>query len=198
MRILILFCHPSQDSFVAHILTVLTDKLKSAGHECLVRDLYADRFDPVLTPREWANYEKAGARDLSLKSYTSDLSWCEGILLIFPTWWYGMPAVLKGYFDRVWAPGTAFGFGEDRTIDTTTLRHVTRFVIVTAYGSPWWWIKICLRDPVRMAVQKGLRRLFNPKCRTGWFAFYNIDRSTQSARAKFLHRVTEGMSIYET
>jgi NAD(P)H dehydrogenase (quinone) len=198
MRILILFCHPSQHSFVAHIFSVLTDKLKSAGHDCLVRNLYADRFEPVLTPEEWAEYELGGVRDLRVKSYASDLSWCEGILLIFPTWWYGMPAMLKGYFDRVWIPGTAFGFGEDRTIDTTVLRHITRFVVVTTYGSPWWWIRIWLRDPVRMAVQKGLRRLFSPRCRVSWFALYNMDKSTESARVKFLQRVTESMKVFET
>ena len=198
MHILILFCHPSQDSFSAHVLSSVRDKLTSAGHNCVVRDLYADQFDPVLTLGEWTEYEKAGVQDLGLKPYVSDLSRCEGLLLIFPTWWYGMPAMLKGYFDRVWIPGTAFGFGEDRAIDTTALRHITRFVVVTTYGSPWWWIKIWLRDPVRMAVQKGLRRLFSQKCRVKWFAFYNMDNSNQFERAKFLRRVMDGMTVFDS
>jgi len=108
-----------------------------------------------------------------------------------------MPAMLKGYFDRVWIPGAAFEFAADRTIDTRALRHITRFVVVTTYGSPWWWIKIWLRDPVRMAIQKGLRRLFSPACRVEWFAFYNMDKSSQSARVKFLNRVADGMKVFD-
>ena len=197
MRILVVFCHPSHDSFNAHLLVRATESLNSAGHDCLVRDLYADRFDPVVTLDEWTKYEQAVRPELSVKSYISDLSWCEGILLIFPTWWYGMPAMLKGYFDRVWIPGAAFEFAADRTIDTRALRHITRFVVVTTYGSPWWWIKIWLRDPVRMAIQKGLRRLFSPACRVEWFAFYNMDKSSQSARVKFLNRVADGMKVFD-
>jgi putative NADPH-quinone reductase len=198
MRILILFSHPSHDSFIASILSVVTEQLKSAGHDYIVRDLYVDQFDPVLTLEEWTEYERAGVQDSKVGSYVSDLSWCQGILLIFPTWWYGMPAILKGYFDRVWLPGIAFGFTEDRMIETSQLEHITRFAVVTTYGSPWWWIKIWLRDPVRMAVQKGLRRLFNPRCRVKWFAFYNMDRSSLSARLKFIQRVTKGMNVFDS
>jgi NAD(P)H dehydrogenase (quinone) len=196
MRILVVFCHPSEDSFAAHMLSVLTDRLRRVGHDCIIRDLYADRFDPVLTSEEWSQYERLVERNISLKRYTDDLAGCEGLLLVFPSWWYGMPAMMKGYLDRVWVPGIAFGFNPDRTVDTIALRHITRFVVVTTYGAPWKWIRLYLRDPVRMAVLRGLRRLFSPKCRTSWFALYNMDRNSHSARTMFLRKVTRGMKIF--
>ena len=193
MRILIVFCHPSQESFAAHTLAAVTDTLIRQGHECVIRDLYADRFDPVLTAEEWSSYEQMADRDAALRRYVDDLASCQGIVLIFPTWWYGMPALMKGYLDRIWVPGVAFRFGPHRKIEAAILGHIKRFVVVTTYGSPWWWVKLWLRDPVRMAILRGLRPLISPKCRTLWFALYGMDTNSERARTAFIARVTKAM-----
>src|SRR5262249_45467962 len=96
----------------------------------------------------------------------------------------------------IWVPGVAFRFHADGTIDTTPLRHVTRFVVVTTYGSPRWWIRLWLRDPVRMAVFRGVKRVFRPNGRALWFALYGMDRNNQFAREAFLRRVIEGMKVF--
>ena len=63
-------------------------------------------------------------------------------MAVYPTWWYGLPAILKGYFDRVWAPGIAFDIGADGVFQTDRLANIRKLGVVTRYGSPWWLIRL--------------------------------------------------------
>ncbi len=108
---------------------------------------------------------------------------------MFPTRWFGMPAILKGYIDRVWVPGVAFELRNGRTMPL--LRHIRRFGIVTTYGSPWWLNKFVTRDPNRHALMLGLRYLVSRRARTLWLALYNMDDRTDSSRRKSLRKVEQ-------
>jgi NAD(P)H dehydrogenase (quinone) len=82
--------------------------LTGRGHQVDDLDLYAERFEPVLTLTEREGYFEVGANLSSVERYVERLCAAEALVLCFPTWWYGMPAILKGWFDRVWLPGVAF------------------------------------------------------------------------------------------
>ena len=105
-------------------------------------------------------------------------------MFVFPTWWYGMPAMLKGYIDRVWVPGVAFeapaAAGRCRSCS-----NIMRFGVVTTYGSPWWLNKL-IGDPCRSALMRGIRLLCAERAHTLWLAQYGMDDITADARERFL------------
>ena len=96
MKTLIVYCHPSRESFVASVLDVAIEGLKEGGHEVRVNDLYADGFDPVFSAEEHAKHRAADADHADVARYIDDLRWCESLVLVYPTWWAGQPAMLKG------------------------------------------------------------------------------------------------------
>ena len=194
MRILIVYCHPVEDSFAASLHRVVLQGLSSAGHELIDLDLYAESFAPVLSRQERVDYFDTARNFEPVKYYVDQLLSVDGIVLIYPTWWYGMPAMLKGYFDRVWLPGIAFDINPTGGITTGRLAHIRCIAVVTTYGSPWWLIRLYLGDPARKIVMRGLRRLCAPRCRALWYASYNMDRASPEALRAFLDRVLNAMS----
>src|SRR5215212_8347222 len=108
MRVLVLFAHPLADSFAASLHRAVIAKLRQGGHEVDDCDLYAEGFDPVLSAPERRDYNTPSPDLSGVAGHVDRLKAAEALVLCFPTWWYGMPAILKGYFDRVWLPGVAF------------------------------------------------------------------------------------------
>jgi len=113
---------------------------------------------------------------------------------VFPTWWFGMPAILKGYFDRVWLPGVAFDVAGGRT--RPLLGNIERFAVVTTYGSPWWLNRL-IGDPNRRVLAHGIRSLFLKPVRMRWLAKYGMDCADGNSCDRFLTKVEEAMrSLY--
>jgi NAD(P)H dehydrogenase (quinone) len=127
MNILIVFAHPEPRSLAASLRDVAIAALEAAGHTVRVSDLHAmgwkshiDRADfPALAPDERLRVAAASgsafaAGDLSadVKAEQEKLLWADGVILQFPLWWYAMPAILKGWVDRVYSYGFAYGVGE--------------------------------------------------------------------------------------
>lgn len=188
MRILVVYAHPLRESFAASLHGAILESLQGRGHDIDDLDLFAEGFDPVLPAEERAHYEDE-AFPRAIDPHIARLRAAEAIVLCFPTWWYGMPAILKGWFDRVWIPGVAFRLPEGGGMIVPALTHIRYFAVVTTYGSPWWFIRLVLRDPVRAVTMGGFRRLLSPKVRVDFLAFYNIDGASAASRARFLERV---------
>lgn len=127
MNVLIVFAHPDPRSLNAALRDVAVDELESAGHEVRVSDLYAmgwkskiDRQDfPTLPAGERLKPATASRHAFTTDTLTDDvkaeiekLLWADMLILQFPLWWFAMPAILKGWVDRVYAYGFAYGVGE--------------------------------------------------------------------------------------
>lgn len=108
MRIQVIHAHPLEDSYSRALCTKIVETLINGGHEVIATDLYADGFAPALTATERRSYYGGPDDSLGVTSYVNALRNVEGLVFCFPQWWFGMPAILKGYFDRVWGPGVAF------------------------------------------------------------------------------------------
>jgi NAD(P)H dehydrogenase (quinone) len=191
MRFLVVYAHPLDDSFHAALhLRVLT-ALKEAGHEVDDCDLYAEGFDPVLSAEERRVYHDIDANHGFASRDVERLRRCQGLVLVFPAWWFGMPAILKGWFDRVWLPGVAFALarGQPRPL----LHGITRFAVVTTYGSPWWVINLLMGDPCRKVLMRGVRILMSRHVRTLWLAKYNMDSAGEVSCSRFLQKVEHGV-----
>jgi len=190
MRLLVVFTHPDPQSFNAAILATALSALREAGHELRVIDLYREGFDPVFSAAEKASYLADTAANVrGVQAHVDALRWAEGWVSIHPTWFYGAPAMLKGWLERVWLPGVAFTVAKakERRIGGE-LANIRLFVGITTSGAPWWWLKL-IGDPGRSLFMKGLRPLYAKGCRLRWLQLFNMNHVSEAERRAFLERV---------
>jgi NAD(P)H dehydrogenase (quinone) len=195
LRLLVVFCHPDPGSFGAALRCTAVDALRGAGHELREIDLYAQGFDPVFSAAEKATYLGDTRRNIEgVADHVEALRWAEGWVVVYPTWFYGAPAMLKGWLERVWLPGVSFRIASarQRTIGGE-LRNIRLFVGITTSGSPWWWLKL-IGDPGRSLFMKGLRPLYARRCRMQWLQLYDMNHVTQAEREGFIARVRRELS----
>ena len=188
MRILLVFAHPLADSYAGALRDAIVDTLRTGGHIVDLCDLHKESFDPVLSAHERRVYEDTAANEEAVSGHVQRLRRAEGVIVVFPSWWYGMPAILKGYFDRVWLPGVAFEFGP-RSIEPL-LTSIRLFGVVTTTGAPAWFTRIYMGDPSRKVLMRGLARLL--AARGGerfWLALHGMDHASAEVRSRFLARV---------
>lgn len=157
MKINVIYAHPAADSYNAALHERLLRTLNQRGDEVIAFDLYAMKFDPVMGEAEWRGHEEPAPPPPELKVYIDALQWADACVFCFPTWWCGLPAVLKGYFDRVWRPGVAFDAPSDGGLIKPTLRNIKRMGVVTTCGSPWWYTRLYTQDPARKVLLRGLK-----------------------------------------
>src|SRR3990172_11834160 len=105
-KILIILGHPSRESFCNAIIENYAEGVSEGGGE--VRKIYLGelKFDPIL----WNGYAKIQELEDDLKRVQEDIKWADHLVFVYPTWWGGMPALLKGLVDRAFLPGFAFKF----------------------------------------------------------------------------------------
>lgn len=132
MKHLVVYAHPNPESLNHSILETAVHALKKNGHEVVVRDLYALDFQPVLKPEDTAAM-KAGNTPNDIKTEQEFITDADVITFIYPIWWTGLPAILKGYVDRVFAFGFAYSAGEEGIIKL--LKGKKGFIINT-HGTP--------------------------------------------------------------
>ena len=193
MRALVIYCHPRTGSFTEAVRDVVLGRLAAAGAEVRLRDLYAEGFDPVLSAPEHAGYEDEAANRLPVESHVADLEWCDTLIFVYPTWWYGLPAMIKGWLDRVMLPGVAFLMPD--AVNATIrpgLAHVTRLGVFTTCGASWWLTRM-IGAPGRRTLLRGVRLLCAKGCRTVFAAHYLMDSSTPESRARHLDKVAARM-----
>lgn len=112
MKTLIVFAHPNRKSFNGTILDIVLEELNTKGWQYRVTDLYEDNFSPILSQREYEESMKnIYANDV--KRHQEDIQWAKNIIFIYPIWWMSTPAILKGWIDRVFAMGFAYGQGQN-------------------------------------------------------------------------------------
>ncbi|MRX74033.1 flavodoxin family protein [Bacillus lacus] len=111
MNILIVYAHPNKKSFNAALKEAVIEQLKELDYDVRVRDLYEIQFDPVLKEDNYTEFYQTNAPEDILYEQ-KEISWADVLIYIFPTWWTGMPAIMKGYFDKVFTNGFAFRFTE--------------------------------------------------------------------------------------
>jgi NAD(P)H dehydrogenase (quinone) len=193
MRILMVYCHPRADSFSAALRDTALEALRARGHEVELRDLYAEGFNPVLTAEERSVYNDEAANQAGIEHEIAQLQRADALLLVYPTWWYGMPAMLKGWFDRVWVPGVTFTFSNGAI--QPALTNIKRMGVVTTYGSPLWLLWF-LGWPDRRVIGGGIRRLCAKGCKLDWLYLTRMDTREAPDRARFLARVKARLSAW--
>ena len=190
MKVHVIFAHPQQSSFTAAVHRTVVRSLATAGHDVADLDLYRERFQPCLSARERATYYSKPA-PAALARFIKPLRQAEALVFIFPVWWFGPPAILKGYLERVWRAGVAYDLkGGDLKPRLKNIKNVT---VITSYGADAAEIR-AMGDPVRKVFGSGLRELCSPKARLDWNALYGVETCGAAARKKFLDGIARKMA----
>jgi len=187
MSTLVVYCHPDPASFTAATRDRVLAALAARGDDVRLTDLYADGFDPLFTAAERERHLQHGP-DPSVARHAEDLQWCRQLVLVYPSWWSGQPAMLKGWVDRVWVSGVAWDLPAGANRIRARLRNVRRIVAVTSHGSSKL-TNALEGEAGKRLVTRTLRAMCHPLTRTKWIAFYDIDRASDDRRRAFLDRV---------
>lgn len=190
MRVLVLYAHPVETSFQAALHRTTVKALTDSGHDVDDCDLYAEGFDPVLDRAGRIDYHDEELCRKPVDSYVNRLLAAEALVLNFPVWNYGYPAILKGFFDRVFLPGVSFELRDGSL--RPSLHNIRRLVTVTTYGGDRFRT-ILMGDPPRRVVTRSLRATVHPTARMKYLALYDLNRAGDDARKGFIARVDRTM-----
>ena len=192
MKVLVVHCHPLEESLVAAAHDRALAGLRDAGHEVRLTDLYADGFRPELSEWERVHHLDPPDGKPEIARYAADLRWCEALVLVYPTWWAGQPGMLKGWIDRVWVAGVAYELPPGANRIRPLLTNIRRLVAVTTHGSSKF-VNALEGEGGKRVLTRSLRVLCNRRARTSWIALYAVDRADDAKRAAFLDRVEQRM-----
>ena len=188
MRILVVFAHPLETSFVSALHARVAEALRFRGHVVDDLDLYAEKFDPVMSREGLRRYLDPDTNTREVERYVERLRAAEALILVFPVWFDGLPAIMQGYFQRVFVPGVSARIDEAGVFHPN-LRNIKRMAAVCAYGEGRVGV-VRKKDPPRRFVRENIRALFDPKGRFQYLALYSMDFNASSRRAAFMKRVT--------
>lgn len=184
MRVLVVYAHPVETSFCAALHRCVVSTLADGGNAVDDCDLYAEGFDPVLSRAERIGYHDVPGNRAAVAAHVERLIAAEALVLVFPVWNFGFPAILKGWFDRVFLPGVSFVMRDGKVVPN--LFHLKRIVAVTTYGGSRLRA-ILAGDPPRRIVMRVLRATA-PRARIRHHALYDMNRADQARRSAFLER----------
>ena len=190
MRVHVVHAHPVETSYNRALFNTVVDALRGRGHEVDGLDLYAENFPAVLTREERLNYEDVPANlTPAIKPYVDRLRAAEAIVFVHPVWNYGYPAILKGYFDRIFLPGVSFVLdaGEVRP----NLRNIKRAAFVTSYGGGRWRTQL-MGDPPRRLARRWAWATFRTLPR--YLALYDMNTNREPELRGFLEKVRREFS----
>jgi NAD(P)H dehydrogenase (quinone) len=189
MLIQVVHCHPFVESFDHALYRTIVATLKQTGHKVVARDLYREGFQSAMTEQERRTYVDMGYDTSAVAHYAKTLKEVEGLILCFPHWWFSMPAMLKGWVDRVWAPGVAFTYDPEDKHLTPALNNIRLFDVVTTYGSPWLAVHWFAGNAGHKVLMRGMKPMCAKDARSFFLALYDMDHSTEHSRQAFHEKV---------
>ena len=193
MHILLVLAHPLAESFAAAVAGTARETLEERGHTVDLLDLYREDFDPRLTASERAGYFDIPYDSSGVATLVARLKAAEGLILVFPQWWFNFPAILKGFFDRVLAPGVAFSHDPSGGRLLPRLSNIRLLWALTTTGSPWWVVQLYMRNPVRRLLRGAVAKLCAKRLNFRLLSLHDMDRTTDAARRRHLERVRKAL-----
>lgn len=191
-RALVLFAHPCAESFSAALHKTVVDRLTARGWDVDDCDLNAEGFDPVLGADERRAYHDVPTNQASVADYVARVQAAQALVLVFPVWNFGYPAILKGFFDRVFLPGVSFRLEDGKV--RPNLTNIRRLAAVTTYGGSRMRALLA-GDPPRHVVKRALWHVTRPQ-KLRYLALYDMNRADAARRGAFLERVGREMERF--
>jgi NAD(P)H dehydrogenase (quinone) len=193
MHILLVLAHPLAESFAAAVARTARDALEAGGHTVDILDLYQEDFDPRLTASERAGYFDIPYDLSGVAKMVARLKAADGLILVFPQWWFDFPAILKGFFDRVLAPGVAFSHDASGGRILPRLTNIKLLWALTTTGSPWWMVRLYMGNPVRRLLRRAVAPLCAKRLDFRVLSLHDMDRASDADRRGYLERVRKAL-----
>ena len=194
MKVVVVVTHPNPDSFTHAAAAAAVRGLDRAGHEITVLDLYAMSFRPAMSNDERHAYHGDQPVVDPLVARSIDAIQDAGMLVfVYPTWWSGLPAMLKGWLEKTMVPGVAFVFDAQGKV-RPGLKTVRRIVGISTYGSRRGYVK-AINDNGRRILLRALRLNTGLRTRRTWLALYGMDSTTETERGEFLSTIEKRTAL---
>src|SRR3954454_23190442 len=188
MQVVLVVAHPDTESFTHAIAATASAGLQRAGHDVSLLDLYEEEFRPAMSLDERLAYH--GDRpilDPMVERHARIVQEAEALVFVYPTWVSTLPAILKGWLERVMVPGVGFKFDSAGRV-VPGLTHVRRIVGISVYGAPRRAVLLA-NDNGRRTLVRAMRLSTGLRTRSRWLALYSIDATRAADRAAFLDEV---------
>lgn len=197
MKCLVVVTHPLKDSLCSYLAEHVVTHLVEQGHDVTVENLYESGFDPALSSDERSAYYDEPYDSSGVAEQVCRLQNAEAIVLVYPTWWFGFPAMLKGWFDRVWSPGIAYDHANDLGPIQPRLNNLRHVLAVTTLGSPWWVDRLVMWQPVKRVLKVGLLGVCSRGVRLSYLSLYQSENVEEARVARFALRIDRAVSSWQ-
>jgi NAD(P)H dehydrogenase (quinone) len=194
LRILVVFAHPLETSFVSALHARIVGILRAGAHVVDDLDLYAEKVDPLMSREGLLRYVDTNANTREVGEYVQRLKAAEAVVLVFPVWFDGLPAIMQGYFQRVFLPGVAVRIDEAGLFHPN-LHHIKRMAAVCAYGEGERDVSAKGDPPLRF-VRDNIGALIDPKGRFEYLALYDMNFAAAHRREAFMARVQRAFQAW--
>ncbi|MEO0504437.1 MAG: NAD(P)H-dependent oxidoreductase [Pseudomonadota bacterium] len=191
-HVMVLAAHPVPDSFNQALHTETVKTLQARGWSVDDCDLYAEGFNPVMSEAERRGYHDIPDNPAPVQDYVTRLQAADALVMVFPVWNFGYPAMLKGFLDRVFLPGVSFRLDDGKVVPNLT--RIRRLAAVTTYGGTRLRAMLC-GDPPRKCVTRAVWHVCRPRT-TKYLALYDMNRASDTARRRFLDHVGEQLRTF--
>jgi len=191
-RALVLFAHPCPESFSAALHKTVVHELEAKGWEVDDCDLNAEGFSPVLTESERRGYHEEPGNIAPVRAYVDRVRAAQALIMVFPVWNFGYPAILKGFLDRVFLPGVSFRLEDGKV--KPNLTHIRKLAAVTTYGGTRMRA-IMAGDPPRKCVRRAVWHVCRPE-KMRYLALYDMNRADLAKREAFNTKVAAEMRAF--
>jgi len=181
MKIFILFGHTDQETLSGALADRYEDNAHTAGHTVRRQNIGDMHFDPILRN----GYKNIQALEPDLETFRSNVAWAEHIVIVYPTWWSSMPALLKGLFDRAWLPHSAFTFADHGLTWTKLLKGRSARIITCSNTNPWL-LRFMYGSPT-VVLEFAILRFAGIKVRST--SFGPSERASERTKERWLTRV---------
>jgi len=186
MKVAIVFNHPYDGSFCNAILNAVTVGLQRGKHEVDVMHLDKERFNPVMTGEDLKAFRDKKPTDSKVIEYNNRIKDADHLIFIFPIWWELMPAMTKGFIDKVIFPGVAYEYKDESNTTMkllwTNIKSVTMITTMNTPSFAYWGI---FGNAIQKAVMRGTFWKIGYKNRK-WISFNMVKMISVEKRKKWL------------
>jgi NAD(P)H dehydrogenase (quinone) len=190
MRYAIVFNHPYEGSFCNAILQTVQKALTSAGHHTDILHLDDDGFNPVMTAADLQGFTQGAPVDPQVITYRQRLEQADQLILIFPIWWEPMPAMTKGFIDKVIYPGVAYDYDKTSRWPKMIKRwhRLQGVTLITTMNTPSLAYRLLFGNAIKKALFTGTFWKLGYRNRK-WIRFSMVKFVSPEKRTRWLDKL---------
>lgn len=190
MKVAIVYNHPYEGSYCKAILDTVLSGVAKAGNEADVLNLDQEGFNPVMTAADLKAFVMQKPIDPQVLAYQTRLQQADHLVFIFPIWWELMPAMTKGFIDKVIFPGLAYSQEKNSMRMKPLLTNIKSVTVISTMNTPSWLYSILFGNAVRKALLVGTFWKTGYKNRK-WINLTQVKSASPAKRQSWLKKIEE-------